>query len=235
MDAASGTRLRWPRVALTSGQQEVLRWVAMAAMVVDHVGAVLLTPSQALPLRAVGRVAWPIFAFLLAYNVARRGVDPRRYLAPLLAWCAVALLPHYLAFGRFVVNILGTLFLGALVLLLLSRREELDARSPLLVPLGLAAALVASAFVEYGPQGVGLVVVWWWALRTGEPLALLATALMVAWQNYPWTVWPAGLAALPLPYLASRLPFGLPRSGRLPWVFYPAHLAVIVALHRLIG
>lgn len=234
MDAASGSR-PWSLIDLTSGQQEVLRWIAIATMVVDHVGAILLPASAAVPLRAVGRVAWPIFAFLLAYNVARRGVDPRRYLVPLLAWCAVAALPHYLAFDRFVVNILGTLFLGAVALLLLSRREELDARSPLLVPVGLAAVLVASALVEYGPPGVGLIVVWWWALRTGEPLALLATVLFVAWQNYPWRVWPAGLAALPLPLVASVLPFGLPRSGRLPWVFYPAHLALLVGIDRLLA
>jgi len=235
VDTASGARLRGPLVELTSGQQEVLRWVAIVTMVVDHVGAVLVPPAQALPLRAVGRVAWPLFAFLLAYNVARRGVDPRRYLAPLLVWCAVSTVPHYLAFERPVVNILGTLFLGAAVLALLTRREELEARSPLLLPAGLAAALVASAFVEYGPPGVALVVAWWWALRTGEPASWLVAAGLVPLQNYPWAVWPATLAALPLPFVVARLPVGLPRSGRLPWLFYPAHLAVLAAIARLLG
>src|SRR5690606_9347079 len=111
-DAPSGRRPT-SLIHLTSGQHELLRWIGLTTMVVDHVGAILLPAHTAVPLRAVGRVAWPIFAFLLAYNVARRGVDPRRYLVPLLAWCAVAALPHYLAFDRFVVNILGTLFLGA--------------------------------------------------------------------------------------------------------------------------
>jgi len=234
VDAASGRASRGPLVELDSGQQEVLRWVAIVTMVVDHVGAVLLPPADALPLRAVGRVAWPLFAFLLAYNVARRGVDPRRYLTPLLLWCAVATLPHYLAFQRPVVNILGTLFLGAGALALLAKRRELEARSPLAVPVGLAGVLVASAFVEYGPPGVALVLVWWWALKTGEPAALLATALVVAWQNHPWVVWPATLAALPLPFVVARLPVGLPRSGRLPWLFYPTHLAMLVAIDRLL-
>lgn len=235
MDSPSGARQRGLLLELTSGQQEVLRWLAMATMVVDHVGAVLLPTAEALPLRAVGRVAWPLFAFLLAYNVARRGVDPRRYLRPLAVWCAVTAVPHYLAFEIPVLNIMGTLLLGAVALTLLTRRYETGPRSALVAPLGLAGVLVASTFVEYGPYGVALVVAWWWALRTGEPMAWLATAALVGLQNYPWLVWPAAFLALPLPFLASRLPFGLPRSGRLPWVFYPAHLAVLAAVDRLLN
>ncbi len=230
MHAAQG-----PALTLTSGQQEVLRWVAIVTMVVDHVGAVLLPTADALPLRAVGRVAWPLFAFLLAYNVARRGVDPRRYLAPLLFWCAVSLLPHYLAFDRFVVNILGTLFLGAAALALLTRRAALEAHSPLLLPGGLAAVVVLSAFVEYGPPGVALVVALWWALGSREALAAVAAVAVVAWQNYPWAIWPAALAAVPLPFAVARLRLGLPRSGRLPWLFYPAHLALLAGIDRLWG
>ncbi len=219
---------------LDSGQQEVVRWVAIVTMVVDHVGAILLDPSDALPLRAIGRVAWPLFAFLLAYNVARRGVKPRRYLVPLLAWCAVSLLPHYLAFDRFVINILGTLFLGAFTLVLLTNRQHLMARAPLALPLGLVGVMIAATRVEYGAAGVALVVAWWWALTARTPLAWAVAAFVVALQNYDWVVWPAALLAVPVPFAVARLPVGLPRSGRLPWLFYPLHLAVLAVLDSVL-
>lgn len=219
---------------LTSGQQEVVRWIAIVTMVIDHVGAVLLSPGDALPLRAIGRVAWPLFAFLLAYNVAVRDVDPVRYLRPLLVWGALAQLPHFLAFDRFVVSILGTLFLAAAALSLVTHRERLERRSPLLVPGLLVVILLASTQVEYGPLGVGIVLAFWWALRGGSSIAWLGAIVATALNNQPWTIWPYALIALPLPFLAARLPLSLPRSGRLPWLFYPAHLAVLAALDRFV-
>src|SRR5690554_4696036 len=138
---------------LTSGQQELVRWTAIVTMVVDHVGAVVLEAGAAMPLRAVGRVAWPLFAYLLAYNVARRAVDPTRYLRPLATWYVISIIPYYLAFGTFRPNILATLLLAALTILTVMRKDSLEARGPALLPLLLMALLVASLFVEYGTAG----------------------------------------------------------------------------------
>lgn len=221
-------------LSLSSRQQEVVRWVAISTMVVDHIGAVLMPADDALPLRAVGRVAWPLFAFLLAYNVARRGVRPSRYLLPLLAWCAVSALPHYLAFDRFVVNILGTLLLGAATLTLLTNRQRLMERAPAALLVGFVAVWVASTQVEYGPVGVALVVAWWWALSSRSPLAWAVVVLLVGLQNFDWVVWPAAFVALAVPFMAARLQLGLPRSGKLPWLFYPVHLALLAAVDAVV-
>lgn len=218
---------------LTSGQQELVRWTAITTMVVDHVGAVLLEPGAALPLRAVGRVAWPLFAFLLAYNVARRGVDPVRYLRPLATWYLLSVIPYYLAFGLFRPNILATLLLAALAIVVIQRRAELSARNPAYLPLALLGVLVASPFVEYGTPGVLLPVSAWWALSSGRTGAWAITVLLVAAQNYPWSVWPAALIALLVPVVAARLPARIPRSGRFAWVFYPAHLLVLGLAARI--
>ena len=161
-------------------------------------------------------------------------MKPRRYLVPLLAWCAASLLPHYLAFDRFVINILGTLFLGAFTLVLLTNRQHLMARAPLALPLGLVGVMIAATRVEYGAAGVALVVAWWWALTARTPLAWAVAAFVVALQNYDWVVWPAALLAVPVPFAVARLPVGLPRSGRLPWLFYPLHLAVLAVLDSVL-
>lgn len=238
-----------PRI--DSGQQEVVRWVALAAMAVDHVGAVLLPADSAQPLRFVGRVAWPLFAFLIAYNVAVRGVDPRRYLMPLLLWGLVAQVPHTLAFGYFRVSIMGTLFLAAAALVLLQRLGVRPARhgtggqataeplaagppAPGAALLGLAGIALLSSAVEYGPYGVALVIAMWWAAGSGAPLAWLAASALTALVNYPYPNWPAALIALPVIALAGHSRLRLPRSGRLPWLFYPAHLLVLWLLSLLV-
>lgn len=114
--------LRLPE--LSSRQQELLRWLAIACMVIDHVGAIFLDRADAQPLRAIGRVAWPLFAYLLAYNVAVRHVPPAKYLPTLATFTLVSQLPHYLAFSSSWVSIIGTLLLGTTALHVLESRTH---------------------------------------------------------------------------------------------------------------
>lgn len=215
----------------------------MLSMVIDHIGAVLLPPDVAQPLRFIGRIAWPLFAFLMAYNVAVRGHDPRRYLRPLLLWGLIAQLPHYLALGRFVVSILGTLFLAACALTLLQRAGVAPGTGPApasrLAPAYLVSGLVGvfllSSVVEYGPMGVALVLTLWWAVGSGSPQAWLLAAVATALVNYPWANWPAALIALPIMFLVGRSRLRLPRSGWLPWLFYPAQLLILWLVSLTIG
>lgn len=215
----------------------------MLSMVIDHVGAVLLPHDVAQPLRFVGRIAWPLFAFLMAYNVATRGVDPVRYLRPLLVWGLVAQLPHYLAFGVMRVSILGTLFLAAGAMALLLRAGVAPGpRPPVVTPLapayltvGLVAVFLSSSLVEYGPMGVVLVLTLWWAVGSGILAAWSLAALATALVNFPASNWPAALLALPLMFIVGSTRARLPRSGWLPWLFYPAHLLVLWLLRSIAG
>lgn len=219
--------LRLPR--LGTHQQELLRWIALLTMVIDHIGVLFAPPETYDTFRAVGRIAWPLFAFLLAYNVAVRGVDPRRYLLRLAIFTVVSQLPHTLAFGWKGVSIMGTLFLGALSLSLLERRSA----GPLIRILLAVLILLSSGHVEYGLQGVLLVLAFWWALRERTWPALLIAVAAVAFVNWPSRFWPWALLVVPIIWITARLPFGLPRSGLLPWIFYPGHLAILAAIAQL--
>lgn len=218
---------------LESRQQELLRWLALLSMLIDHVGALFVPAELATPFRAIGRIAWPLFALLLAYNVAVRGVDPTRYLGKLALFTAVSQLPHTLAFGWQGVSIMGTLLLGALSLAVLERRLK----QPVVVLATIALVVVGSGFVEYGIQGILLIVALWWALSVWTPVSWLLAAVAVAAVNLPSALWPYGLLAIPVSLLVARLPAGagLPRSGLLPWIFYPAHLLVLVLVRSLSG
>lgn len=142
---------------LSSPQQELLRWLALTCMVIDHVAFIFLDRETAQPLRAIGRIAWPLFAFLLAYNVAVRHVPPAKYLWPLALFTVLSQLPHWLAFSSSWVNIIGTLLLGALALHVLEERRTGRLSGLLIV----TAVLLLSTFVEYGTAGVLLVAGCW--------------------------------------------------------------------------
>lgn len=107
------------RQSLTGFQ---LKLIALVTMVVDHVGAVLL--PQFGFLRAIGRTAFPLYAFLAAEGCRRTG-DRNRYLLRLGLFALISEIPFDLAFGAFFIgerlprinlmdhtNIFFTLFFG---------------------------------------------------------------------------------------------------------------------------
>ena len=94
-----------------------LKYIAMATMLVDHMGYVLF--PWTLWLRCVGRIAFPIFAFQIAEGCIRTH-DRRRYALRLLLFAVLTEVPFDLAFsGRPLdpsyQNVLWTLLAGALV------------------------------------------------------------------------------------------------------------------------
>jgi hypothetical protein len=209
---------------VTSGGQEVVRWVAITSMVVDHIGALLL-PELAV-LRMIGRLAWPLFAYLLAYNVAVRGVEPLRYLRPLLGWGILSVAPHVVAFGSGELNIMFTLALAVLAIYGLQRGGGWLA----LVPL----ALLLGVVVSYGPLGVLLPVVLWWALHLRDGVGSLvgASGVLVSNGLTAWSLF--ALPALGIPWLVNRLRLELPRVRRLGWAFYPLHLVILLGAVGLV-
>jgi hypothetical protein len=112
--------------------RDLLKILAIATMTVDHIGAFFYPDLVAL--RVIGRLSFPLFAYLLVLGVdsARK---PLRYMVSLLAFAVVSQVPYFLVFDIQPLerlNILFTLFLGALTLYLFIRKNVLGV-VPLLV------------------------------------------------------------------------------------------------------
>ena len=102
-----------------------LHVLAMLLMLCDHLWATLL-PQYAM-LTHIGRIAFPIFAFLLAEG-ARHTHDPKKYLLRLLVFAVLSEIPFDLMYGGTVFypyhqNVLWT-FLIALSGVFLTRSAE---------------------------------------------------------------------------------------------------------------
>ena len=213
--------------ALTSQQQEALKWTAFLAMVVDHAGKVFSSSDM---FHLVGRLALPVFCFLVAYNLAVRNTSPRRYLLPLLVTGVVtqpiyaALWGEHLAHpaalqGGAQLNILFTLLLGVVGV-------GLAKRSSLL----LAAVLVGAAGLvcEYGVFGPWLVLAWYVYLKNPSVTTFAAVAMTAYLCNKDAAAWLAAAFCL------VPLVWKLAVPGRAPryafYLAYPLHLLLLLTL-----
>ena len=223
----------WP--PLSSSQQELLKWTAILTMTLDHANRTLwLSQDWAF---AVGRLAFPLFVFLMTYNIAVRRVPARRYFFPLLMFGAVSQFPAMVVLGRdfLPLNILFALFLGVTFTPILGFAKRF-------MPSGLAVFNVAllwsllGLFVEYGPVGVLLIPAT--QLLLGRP-SLYSAALVGLLLPAANLFVPTSFVPLSLPILiwgVTRLRLGkLPRVRWVFYAFYPIHLLVLGWLGVLIN
>lgn len=214
-------------LTLANGSLEALKWLALVAMTYDHVERLLLVPSGVGPATAFGRLAFPLFAFVLAHNLARPGIGPAVYRRLLFRLSGFGLLavPSYQYFlGPLPLNILFTLALATLLIWCFESRTTWVGR------IGFLGLLPASLLVEYSWYGIVLVLglyCWcrfgllWWTLAG---LVLGFWALTLA-NGTAWGCW-----AIFLIIGASYLTLSVPRLKWIFYVYYPFHLSLLVLL-----
>ena len=211
-----------------------LRMIAMLCMLVDHVG-VSFFPGV-LWLRCVGRLAFPIFAFLVAEGSVYTH-DKKKYLLRLFALAVVSEIPFDLmssaaafSFGR--QNVVWTLLIS-LAGIFLSERL-LSEKKELAGGLVLAAAVLLCELCRTDYGAIGALTVLMFRYFRGEKLPLAAgitaaNGLLAFGADYPAQLCAA--AAL-LPIFAYRGRQG-PHSRVLRLVFYgfyPVHMIVLAVL-----
>ena len=225
-----------------------LHLLAMGLMLCDHI-CLALMPDR-LWMTCVGRLAFPIFAFLVAEGFVRTR-SRARYARRLLIFAIVSEVPFdLLAAGRLVYplrqNVLWT-FLIALGCMQLLEWAKSDPRPAARFVLGVGAVLggflAGTAFmVDYFGPGVWTVLAFYffrgdgWRQRLGQLLCLL---FLNGWLLAGQTVLPGGLALPIQSFAVLALPFIWLYRGRqgphgraVRWLFYgfyPAHLLVLAA------
>ena len=153
-----------------------LHILAMTLMFIDHLG-ILVFPGNVI-LRSVGRLAFPIFAFLLVEGY-RYTHNLTAYLLRLLAGAAIAEIPYNLMVSGNIScpyhqNVLLTFVLG---LLLISAVDKLRIQRvlPILFALFIGYAAGELCMADYG--GTGVLIVLFFYLFYGHPLMLLLSQI----------------------------------------------------------
>lgn len=212
-----------------SGTLESLKWLGLAAMVVDHINAVFFARELGLWATVIGRGAFPLFACVVGFNLARPSVRLDKSLQRFALFGVLAFPAYAYLFGQvdgwWPLNVLATLGVGVGVVALW--RSGYRPQAALLFVGG-------GVFVEYLWPGVGLVVASWaFARRPGRAPALGLAAALLGLCVINGNAW--ALLALPLLAGARFVEVGIPRHRWAFWVAYPAHLSAIAAVAYLYG
>jgi hypothetical protein len=128
--------------------REILKWLAIITMTIDHVGAILYTELDVL--RWIGRLAFPLFAYLLILGMEdTRNV--RNYFVRLFAFALISQVPFFLAIDHApfdLFNIFFTLASG-LVFIYYFKKGSLFAFVPVVISIIVP--------FDYGIYGIALI------------------------------------------------------------------------------
>ena len=214
-----------------------LRLLAMLAMLCDHAGLALFPRIGAF--RCVGRLAFPLYCFLLVQGYLHTR-DLRAYARRLLLVAILSEIPFdLLIFGRIASpveqNVLFALLLGLAAVWTVDRFEH----DPMRAAFGTLLIFVASMLmrVSYGWLGIALCL-WFYKLRASrakqalcilpiEAVYCLSLALSGVEASWVLVSLCAMGAALPVYLYSGRQG---PRSRVLSFLFYAAYPAHIIAL-----
>jgi hypothetical protein len=219
-----------PPLILTTGALEALKWLALVLMTLDHANKHLLHGGVPALFNA-GRLALPLFGFVLGHNLARPGaLASGAYLRTALrlaVFGTIATIPFValggLGWGWWPLNIMATLGVATLCAWLI------DAGGTARLAAAGAVFFVGGALVEFWWPGVAICLLAWAYCRRPSWLRLAlwvgALACLYLINRNLWA-----LAAIPLIFAGRHVKMNLPR-GRLGfYVYYPAHLAVLWGL-----
>lgn len=219
---ATTTRTSTFSISLGSGARELLKWIALLAMTGDHVAKVVFGGYVPV-VTELGRIAFPLFALVMACNLAQPGADLRKSMRRLALWGVIAQPLHALVFGSWLpFNILLTFALAAVAVHALANNR------PLLL---LLAAGVLPMLVDYQWAGVGSVLLAWIAFRHRAWWTLLIALAAVCWANRNgWAV-----LAVPVVLLAARVQWQLPRWRWMFYGYYVGHLLVLAVVAHVLS
>ena len=132
-----------------------LKYIAMATMLVDHMGYVLF--PWILWLRCVGRIAFPIFAFQIAEGCIRTH-DRRRYALRLLLFAVLSEIPFDLMYGGtwfypFHQNVIWTLLIGLAGIHLMEKARKKQKLWIFILCVGTAVLVWTSMYIAFTRPG----------------------------------------------------------------------------------
>ena len=212
-----------------------LKIIAIVSMVIDHCAYFLIDNDTLLynAMRCVGRIAFPVFALLVAEGFAYTH-NRKRYFAQLLVFAVISEVPWYLLNGADGThNVMFTLALGVAALAILEKMKENGIFCGVAI-LSIACFATWSG-VDYEWRGILMILVLNLLRNQNTNLPFPYGRMMQILCAFPLMIHYGGIGAL----LACSILFlydgtrGFIKGDVAKYgfyAFYPAHLAVIYCM-----
>ena len=216
----------------------ILKLIACIAMLIDHTAAFLpgdfmkmnetlfMLGERAITLRfimhSIGRIAFPIFVFLLTEGFIHTR-DRKKYAINLLLFALISEIPWNLArSGDFIhirQNIFFTLLLGYLGIWAIEHFKQNKQRQLTALAILFAVSFILRA--DYGAFGFGFILLIYLLRENKILMAILATCM------HP-SRWIAGLAFIPIMMYNGERGFAKGKWAKYAfYTFYPLHLIAL--------
>lgn len=205
-----------------------LKMIGLVTMLIDHIGMILF--PDVILFRIIGRLAFPIFAYVLVEGFCYTK-DIHKYMLRLLIFALISEVPFDLAtkgqvFSLESQNVMFTLLLGILMLYFYLKTRSLVGKCMLLI---LFLLIAEFCHVDYSSMGLAMILVFYLLrdekLQKTIGITIINLILMGGVQAF------GALAMVPISLHNRR------QGVRAKWLFgffYPAHLLVLYLLSRVI-
>lgn len=246
--------------------QEGLKLIACLTMLIDHIGYEIVYPiyssmsvvSAADPpavqqiyrlyllCRCIGRIAFPIFAFLLVEGV-HHTADRKKYALRLMAGAILSEIPYNLMVSGHPFwqqqSVMATLLLGFLAVHYMGKCASLAWKPVIALPFAVAAEIFQT---DYGWAGVALIVLFELSrdmyspnvIRTGGIIVLFHYMSSYVLQLGNFTLPMQVLGVLSMLFIANYEGRKLTEKKAVKWgfyLFYPLHMLALWGIGRLIS
>lgn len=229
--------------------QEVLKIIACVTMLIDHFGAAIV---PTLPIdnmvdvyyscRIIGRMAFPIYCFLLCEGM-HHTKNTGRYILRLAIGILLAELPFDLLFeGGFSwasQSVMVTLTLGAVMVWLMNKTDNKIFKALLALPFALLAELANS---DYGGWGIAMIAVF--AIVEQLPLQILCLGALSVLMPSAKVALGGMSVSVQMFSILGMLPIYFYSGEKLTdnravqwgfYLFYPLHLLILWVVLMLLG
>ena len=217
----------------------VLKWIALISMLIDHIGFCFF--PDVLLLRAVGRISFPLFAFLLSKGYQYTS-NLKKYFFRLLFFAVLSEIPFNLFLSGKIMdfsrqNVLFSLCFGAAAIYAYERISAYSKRAEWgLLAVTLIAATAQLFQTDYGAFGVILIFILFVCKdQKMLPFLYLLNILFFAFMAYLYSgtrealLSFCALLAYPL-FLAYNETSGPKFLKWFFYLFYPLHLLILAVL-----
>lgn len=221
-----------------------LKIIAIVTMLIDHIGAAVIARMMFASFleeevlyqiyrctRTIGRVAFPIFCFLLVEGFFHTH-DAKKYAIRLGIFAVLSEIPFDLAFHSTLLetnsqNVFFTLLIGFLTMMAYQKAEQKLAQNAGLFRAVVFVLIVMTGmgladFLKTDYAGKGVFCIWiLYLFRGNKKIQLLAGCMSFLWEP------PALFGFLPIAYYNGKRGFSMKYFF---YLFYPVHLLCLYAI-----